>query len=115
MDSSDGSWWRRAALWVRARLGAFLCAVALIGGLVYFGKILHGHYPIHRWLFWRYAGYWLGTISFTLGGYGIGHVALKQLRVRMPLHEHATVAFGLGIFSLDLLMFGLGLARGYRT
>jgi len=100
---------------VRPHLGAFLCAAALLAGIVYFGKHLHAHYPIHRWLFWRYAGYWLGTLTLGLGMYGLGHVVLKRIGPKLPLHEHAMVAFGLGTFGFELLMFGLGLAKGYKT
>jgi hypothetical protein len=112
MNSPSGSRW---VGWARERAGGALVAAALVAAIVLFGKAVHGHYPIQRWLFWRYAGYWLGTLSVAVASYGLGHVVLEKLETRLPLLEHAMIAFAIGIFGFELVMFVLGLAGGYRT
>jgi hypothetical protein len=105
----------RAARWARANLAGLVCTLMLCGGIGVLGWVVHRHYPVQHWLFLRYAGYWLGTLTVASGAYGLGHVVLKRLRVRLPLHAHALVAFALGVFGFELLMFAVGVAQGYRT
>ncbi len=90
-------------------------AVALAAALVLFGAVGHWHYPIQKWLFWRYAGYWLAVIVWAAVSFGLGHLALRRVyRVTLPLLEHVILAFALGVYGFELAMFGLGLCQGYR-
>ncbi|MDC3958602.1 glycosyltransferase family 39 protein [Polyangium jinanense] len=99
-----------------ARLRQALVTLALVAGIGVFGWVVHQHYPIPKWLFWRYAGYWLGTLVVGIASYGLGHVALHRVfRVRMPLLEHAMVSMALGVYGFEILMFIIGLLGLYRT
>jgi hypothetical protein len=83
-------------------------AIALLLGAV------HQHYPIERWLFWRYAAYWL-----VIGGWNacclmVGLGALQRLLGRtLPLLEHLVLALGLGVLIFFLGMFAVGLLGGF--
>ena len=105
----------RALAFVRAHLRGALATTMLVAGILLFGWVVHHHYPIQRWLFWRYAGYWLGTLVVGAASYGIGHVLVERVfRVRVPLLEHAVFSFVLGIFSFEAIMCLIGAAQGYR-
>ncbi|HVK67856.1 MAG TPA: hypothetical protein VM694_25525 [Polyangium sp.] len=100
----------------RALVRPVLATTMLVAGILVFGWVVHKHYPIQKWLFWRYAGYWLGTLVVGTASYGIGHVVLHRvLRTRMPLLEHAMVSMALGVYGFELLMFVVGLLGLYRT
>ncbi|MRG96950.1 glycosyltransferase family 39 protein [Polyangium spumosum] len=99
-----------------ARLRQALVTLALVAGIGVFGWVVHTHYAIPKWLFWRYAGYWLGTLAVGLASYGLGHAVLHRvLRTRMPLLEHAMVSLALGVYGFEILMYLLGLLGLYRT
>ncbi len=101
---------------VRAYLRQALVTLALVAGIVVFGWVVHKHYPFQKWLFWRYAGYWLGTLTVGTASYGLGHVVLHRvLRTRMPLLEHVMVSLALGVYGFEVLMFVVGLLGLYRT
>ncbi len=98
-----------------ARLRGVATALLLLAGLVVFALVVHRHYPIQKWLFWRYAGYWLAALVFATLAYGLGHLALTKLVLRrLPLLEHAIVSFALGVFGFELAMFVVGAAQGFR-
>jgi hypothetical protein len=101
------------------RILAILRTVAvmgvLLGGLYYFGKLVHGHYPIQKWMFFRYLGYWVGTTTLAVGWLGMGHLAVKRLfRVRLPLLSHLAVSLMVGVLAFQLEMFFLGVLQAYR-
>jgi len=99
-----------------SRLGGAAVALALLAGVVYFGKTVHAHYPIQKWLFWHYAGFWLGTAVVLAGAYGLGHVVVRRaLGLRLPLLEHAITALAVGVFGYEILVFLAGLLQLYRT
>ena len=78
--------------------------------------VLNKHYPLRHWLFPRYACYFLCSGLWLAGCLASGHAALRWLLGRsLPLLEHLTVGFGLGVVLFQLLMFGLGMARLYGT
>jgi len=101
---------RREGLDVARRVGA---ALVLALGLGFFAWVAHGHYPVQKWLFWRYAGYWLATLAFvaTCTACGLGLARLAGISAR--LHERVYVAFALGLFAFELAMFALGLVGLY--
>lgn len=96
-------------------LRTVVVTLVLLAGVVTLGATGNYHYPIQKWMFWRYAGYWLGTVTLAAGWLGVGHVAVRRLfRVRLPLHAHLAVSLAVGVFSYQLLMFGLGAVQAYR-
>src|SRR5690348_10464403 len=76
------------------RVRAVALPIVIAAAIVVFGRILHGHYPIQQWLFWRYAEYWLLSAAWAGACVSSGHAALKRLLGRtLPLLEHAVVSF----------------------
>ncbi|MBI5533563.1 MAG: hypothetical protein HY898_12665 [Deltaproteobacteria bacterium] len=91
-----------------------LLVIALLAGLLKFGTVVHEHYPIHRWLFWLYAKYWVLIAFWTAGCVSTGHMLLKRLLGRtLPLVEHAVMSFCVGLFAFFALMFLGGLLKLY--
>lgn len=89
--------------------------LVLLGGLGTLAATGHHHYPIQKWLFWRYAGYWVGCIVLATGWLSVGHLAVRRVfKVRLPLHAHLAVSLSMGVFAYQLLMFFLGVAQAYR-
>ena len=87
----------------------------LLGGVGAIAATGHRHYPIQHWLFWRYAGYWLGTLTLAAGWLGVGHLLVRRVfRVRFPLHAHLAVSFTIGVFAYQLLLYILGAAQAYH-
>jgi hypothetical protein len=90
--------------------------LALLGAAAYFASVIHEHYPIREWLFWRYAAYWGAVLSWALACFSVGSLVVDRgLKARLPLVEHALFAFTLGQFAFAWLMFLLGSAQAYRT
>jgi hypothetical protein len=86
-----------------------LAPVALALGVLYFGRVVNSHVPLREWLFWRYAGYWLGATLFCLACLGAGARVLSLCgRIREGVREQLVVSFGLGVLCFFLGMFGLG-------
>src|SRR5262245_44403888 len=96
-------------------LRSIAVTLMLLGGVVVFGATAQRHYPIQQWIFWRYAGYWAGTLGLAAGWMGVGHLLLRRVfRVRFPLHAHLAISLALGVFAYQVLMFGLGAAHAYH-
>lgn len=89
--------------------------LAVLAALYVFAGVTEEHYPRDQWLFWRYAGYWLGALVLGVSWLSTGHLALRLCRVRLRASEHLVVAFALGVFAFELVMFGLGAVGGYGT
>lgn len=90
--------------------------VGLLTATWYFGSVVHEHYPISEWLFWRYASYWVAVAAWATASFGIGALFLDRVfKARLTLLEHGLFAFALGQFAFSWLMFLLGAAQGYRT
>ena len=94
-----------------SRRGA-LAAIVVAGALV-FALAVHQHHPIGAWLFFRYARAIALAALFSVTCLVAGHaVVVRLLRRVLPIEEHLTVAFSLGVFAFFLasLLFGfLGL------
>ncbi len=98
-----------------ARSGLWVLALLLVGAALFFVGNAHQHYPVQKWLFWRYAGYWLSSLACGVSFLALGHVTVTRTlgRTLRPL-EHLSVAFVLGLFEFELLMFFAGLAQLFR-
>lgn len=96
-------------------LRSLAVTLVLLAGTAVLGVTVHRHYPIQSWLFFRYAGYWLGTLALAAGFLGMGHVVVRRLlRVHLPLHAHLAVALAVGISAFQITMFLLGAAQLYH-
>lgn len=98
----------------RHRIRVSLATVALTVALAVLCTQLHQHYPIHKWLFWRYAQYWLLALTFSLvcvsGGFG----ALQLLGPRrLPLRERLLFSMAAGVLLFFLGMFVGGILGLY--
>ena len=98
------------------RLRAVALPILITAAVVVFGRILHAHYPIQKWLFWRYAEYWLLSLAWSGACLASGRVVLKRLLGRtLPLLEQAVVSFAVGLYVFFLGMLLGGLAGLYGT
>ena len=91
--------------------GARMVLVPLLvaAGIGFFGWYVNKYYPIKHWLFWRYAGYWLLCAFFAVASISAGHATIhKVLRRSLPLLEHVSAAFAIGVFEVFLAMNVLG-------
>jgi hypothetical protein len=92
---------------VAGRLGL---PVALSAGAYLFLSQVHAHYPIEKWLFWRYAAYVLLCGFFFTACVAAGHVVLLGvLRLRASLFEHLALSFAVGVLVFFLGTFLAGL------
>lgn len=90
--------------------------LALLGGAATFLWMVHDHYPIQRWLFWRYAGYWGACALFTVACVSVGHLVMRRIaRGAIHLHEHYFLSFAIGVYAFELLVFLCGLAQLYSV
>ncbi len=89
----------------------------LVIGLVIFARVVRAHYPISEWLVWRYIGYWIGCLAFSLASLGLGHATIKAaLRGRsLPLYEHTICGLCIGMLLFEFAVFGVGLLHAYGT
>src|SRR5262245_41556376 len=62
----------RRALDIARRVGVL---ATLLAASVIFVWFVNGHTPIGRWLFWRYAGYFLACAVFAVACLSAGHVS----------------------------------------
>lgn len=90
--------------------------VLLLAALGVFAKAVEPHYPFEHWLFFRYAGYWLGALACLAGALGVGHVTVERLfRLRLTFHEAVVCALAVGLFELELGMLVVGAFQGFRA
>ncbi|MBK9756365.1 MAG: hypothetical protein IPO88_23275 [Nannocystis sp.] len=94
---------------------AFALPVWLLLALGVFLWRMNPHYPIQHWLFWRYAGYWVACAAFAAASLGLGHAIVRRITgPRLPLLQHLSIAFPVGVFGFELLMFFAGHLQLYR-
>ncbi|MCA9597355.1 MAG: hypothetical protein KC776_28775 [Myxococcales bacterium] len=85
-------------------------AVVLVAAAGVFLNVVHHHYPIQKWLFWHYAlpDLAVGVVlaSFLVAGHT---VTRRALGTNVPLLEHLTLSFAVGLYVFEASMFLLGL------
>jgi len=95
---------------------SFVLLALLLGAAGYFASVVHQHYPLDDWLFFRYAGYWLSALAWLTGVVGVGHVAVERLfRLKLPFHEAIVSALAVGLFAFELTMLAVGALDGFRA
>jgi len=91
----------------RIALFLVLCAASFV-----FLWVTGRHYPVHRWLLWRYGAYVMAGIIWTLGVFSAGSFIHRRLEpAQLPTLERWTMALGCGLYLFFLAMFVAGLAR----
>lgn len=94
-----------------SRIRNTLLTLALGGAVALLVAVVSAHYPIQRWLFWRYLAYWVLALGWAASCLGFGAWLLDRLRVASgSMTSHAALAFPLGVFAFQTAMFVLGLA-----
>lgn len=84
---------------------------ALLGCLLLVGRALLPTEQIRQWYVWRYFEYWGVTGAWISSCFCAGFAVLRRLlRSPLPLLEHATLSFALGLLCFFLMMFVGGLA-----
>ena len=91
-------------------------AAIAAAGVVVFALVVNRHYPIERWMFLRYAR----AVAFAgvFGGSCLvaGHaVVVRLLKRTLPLEEHVSIAFAVGVLAFFLTTFVAGILGLYGT
>ena len=101
---------------LRDRAGRVLIPVLLLAGAALFARFVHGFYPIQKWLFWRYAGYWLLCAVWSAACLSAGHLTITRvLRRPLPILEHVATSFAVGAFEFFFLMTLAGFLKLYNA
>lgn len=86
-----------------ARIG-LLCLVLVLGAAKFL-HVVHGHYPIQHWLFFRYLSHWFWVGFLALACWSSGSAVLGWLRILFPRAERTLMAFVVGFYLFFLCMF----------
>ena len=92
-----------------ARARSWGASITLLAGAVLFVAVVREHYAIERWLFWRFAGYWLVSLAWAGCCSAFGCFLLSKSGLRLPRLDFLTFGVALGVFGFILGVFGLGL------
>lgn len=84
-------------------------SVVLVLGTAKFLDVVHAHYPIQHWLFFRYASHWFWAGTLALACYSAGSAILGLLRILLPRGEQALLSFTVGFLLFFACMFVGGL------
>lgn len=91
-------------------------ACTMIGGLVVFARVVHGHYPVQQWLFWHYLEAWLLAGGWLIACLSMGHRLLGWILPRpLRIREHLSLGLSIGVFAFYLAFSLLGFARAWGT
>jgi len=89
-------------------------AVLVAAGGLAFALTVHRHEPIQGWLFFRYLRATMLATLFSMACLTAGHAVLvRALRRVLPLDEHLTIAFALGVLVFFFASFVFGLLKLY--
>jgi hypothetical protein len=95
------------------RVRAVALSVVCVAAMVVFLLVVNRHYAIHRWLIWRYFGYWGAILAWGTSCLGTGLTLLRALNGgRLPATDRHLLAFPLGVFAFFLALFVVGLLGG---
>lgn len=90
----------------RHRIRVFAATAGLSVAVAVLCTQLHHHYPIQKWLVWRYLQYWLVALTFSAvcvsGGFGVLRFIGPK---RMPLRERLVFSMATGVLLFFLGMF----------
>ena len=95
---------------VRPSLRAVALSVVLLGASAIFVRLVGEHYAVRDWLFWRYLAYWGFTVAWMASCLSAGHVVVRNLLgVHLPVAQHLSLSFAVGVLIFALGTFVLGL------
>ena len=87
--------------------------VVLSGATLGFAIWLNRFYPLHQWLVWRFAGYWLLSGVWLAACWSLGFVIVKRLIAHgMRASERLTLSLAVGVLGFVYLVFVVGLLGG---
>ena len=95
------------------RLQTVALALFVTGGIVLFGAVVHAHYPIGRWLFWRYLLVWSCVSVWLVGCVSVGYSVISRFLPRLPLRESLVQSSAVGIYLFYASMVVGGLLHLY--
>ncbi|HSN83613.1 MAG TPA: hypothetical protein VLS88_13605 [Polyangiales bacterium] len=84
---------------------SLLVAIVALGALVLFAMVLHHHYPIQRWLFWKYATAALLASFWLLSCVSAGLAIVQRLLPELPMAPRLIQASSVGVLAFYLLQF----------
>jgi hypothetical protein len=106
MDTDGTESWARRGAPVVIPLLLLLSALCFVGFYSQF-------YPIKQWLFWRYAGYWIACMFWSVGCVSSGYALVRRLRgTPLPFAETLCLSFAAGVLLFYLAMNVLGAVHG---
>ena len=95
--------------WERAR--GSVIALIVVSAIIGFGVVLNEHYPIDKWLFWKYAKA-IGWVAFwMLSCWTLGLAITQRLTPNLPLRERVIQSAACGVYAFYVLQFLGGLLR----
>ncbi len=103
----------RALPSVLSHVRAVAVPVAMALALALFLQQVNRHYPLTKWLFWRYAGYWLASLCFATGCLSTGRLVVRAVLGRdraLPILEDVVTSFAAGVYVFFLATSVAGLA-----
>ncbi len=88
---------------------------AILGaGLATFAWSVHGYYPLSKWLFFRYLGYWALCLVFAAASLTSGFRLLSLLGGQsLRFTERLLLGFSLGVLTFGLGVFTAGMLGAY--
>jgi hypothetical protein len=93
-----------------------LLIAALLAAIGIFLGVVHQHYPIEQWLFWRYLAAAVLAGTWAISCAAIGCVVLERLGMSLPSpHDRVVLAFPVGVLTFQLSIFLLGLVGLLNT
>lgn len=100
-----------SALLTKIRTPALV--VACCAGIAIFASVVHPLYPIEKWLFWRYLGYWALCALWGLGCASTGFAIVHRLAPELPACERLFTAFLNGVLAFAILLFVGGVLHAF--
>lgn len=102
-------------LYLVKRPRGLLVALTLFAATGFFAWFLNGFFQIQYWLFFRYAGCWLGSLVWALSCLMLGYTVLARWFGPLPKLEHLTLGLALGVLLFGLSVFFIGLLHGLNV
>jgi hypothetical protein len=80
--------------------------VVVVLGAVKFAIVVDQHYPIHHWLAWRYASYWLLCGIWSVACLSVGARVVRLITANpLPADEELLFGFAAGVYVFAMSIF----------
>jgi hypothetical protein len=87
-----------------------LIGLVALGAFAGFALVLHAHYPIQKWLFWKYSKAALYSLFWLLSCVAAGLAIVQRLTPDLPTPGRLVQATAVGVYTCYLLQFLGGIA-----